>query len=117
LCSPSVKAQNNLTDDNVKFLKSCNTEQDDIDVIAKLPSDGKDSLELVLESSRRNCNMETIKSSKVTRDFLKKYTSPPERCLMPPKGYSNNFLTTEENKYIDDINKKILDKILVGFSK
>ena len=71
-CCPLAKALDNLTADDIKFLKSCNIEQSDIDVIPKLPSDGKEKIEMVLESSKKNCNMPIVREFKATREFLKK---------------------------------------------
>jgi hypothetical protein len=99
-----------LSDADKDFLRKCEVFPDDIDVIPNLPSDGLDRLELVLESKRKNCDMEAIKSFKATREFLKKYIPPPDKSYMPPKGYSRDFLTAVESKYINDINKRILDK-------
>jgi len=112
-----ARADDQLNAADVKFLKSCDIGQDDIGVIPKLPPDGKDRIQLVLESGRKNCTMEAIKSFKATREFVKKYNSPPERPVMPPKGYSRDFLTPEESDHINDVNKKLLDKAFENFNK
>jgi hypothetical protein len=117
LYCPSVKAEDNLTAEDVKFLKSCNVQQADIEVIPKLPADGHENIQLVLESRRRNCDRPMIKSFKDTRDFLRKFTPPPAESPSPPAGYEPNFLTPEELKYITDINKRILDETFKKFSK
>ena len=52
-CCPLAKALDNLTADDIKFLKSCNIEQSDIDVIPKLPSDGKDKSKWCLKAVKR----------------------------------------------------------------
>jgi hypothetical protein len=116
-CCPFVNAQDNLTADDIKFLKSCNIEQSDIDVIPKLPPDGKEKIELVLESHKKNCNMPILREFKATREFLRKFTPPPETCPMPPVNYDNNFLTKEETDYINNVDKKILDKTFENFNK
>jgi hypothetical protein len=116
-CCPFVKAQNNLTADDIKFLKSCNIEQSDIDVIPKLPPDGKEKIELVLESRKKNCNMPILREFKATREFLRKFTPAPESSPMPPENYSGDFLTKEETDYINNISKKITDKVFENFNK
>ena len=116
-CCPFAKAQDNLTADDIKFLKSCNIEQSDIDVIPKLPPDGKEKIELVLESNKKNCNMPIMKEFKATREFLRKFTPPPESCPMPPVNYSSDFLTKEETDYINNVDKKILDKTFENLNK
>ncbi len=111
LCCLSVNAHAiTLTAEDVKFLRGCNVEQADIDVIPNLPLGGQERLQLVLESSRKHCNMEAITSFKATREFLRKYTPEPTMVPLPPVGYSRAFLTPEELKYILDINNRLMNK-------
>ncbi|HUN56322.1 MAG TPA: hypothetical protein VMU29_14310 [Smithella sp.] len=116
-CFSFARAQDKLSADDVKFLKSCNLEQSDIDVIPKLPPGGQEKINLVLESSKKNCNMVLMKEYKATRDYLKKYTPVPDSIPMPPESYNSEFLTKEESDYINDISRKILDKSLENFNK
>jgi len=114
LCCPPVNAQTVLTAEDVKFLRGCNVEQADIDVIPNLSSDGQEKLQLVLESSRRNCSSAYIQSFKATRDYLKRLTPPPkpeQRPLpLPPQGYDRSFLTPAEVSYVISVNEMLFKK-------
>jgi hypothetical protein len=112
LCCPFAKAEDKLTTDDVNFLKSCNIEQADIDVIPKLPAGGKENIQLVLESKHKHCNMEIIKSFKATREYLKKFTPIPELIPPPPRGYTRDYLTKEEQNYMIVTNNNIIQKQL-----
>jgi hypothetical protein len=102
-------AATDLTTQDVEFLtKQCHIDQADVNVIPKLPEDGRELLSLLI--AKRDCKR--LEPFKATREYLKKYTPPPKESIMPPKGFKNDFLTQAESDYIDDINKRILDKIL-----
>ena len=58
-----------------------------------------------------------MREFKATREFLKKFNPPPESSPMPPANYSSDFLTKEETDYINDISKKIMDKVFENFNK
>jgi len=118
LCCPALKAHAiTLTAEDVKFLRSCDVEQADIDVIPKLPSDGQEKLGLVLKSSQKNCDMETIKSFKATREFIKKYTPPPTEAPKPVAGWRDYFLTKAEYNYMRDINNRLFEQLLERLRK
>ena len=99
-----------LTAEDIAFLKGCNIEQVDIDVIPNLPEDGRVNLELVLEYPRKHCNMQTIIDFKTTREYLKKFTPPPladSAELTPPARYNRIYLTISEQVYISKIFEKL----------
>jgi hypothetical protein len=93
------------------FLTGCLVERSDVDVIPRLGKEARDKIFLWIDSG----DCEKLKPFKATREFLKKYTPPPDTTQMPPKGYDRIFLTAEESEYINDINKRILDKAFEDF--
>lgn len=111
------ESQTRLTPQDIQFLKKCNIDHADIDAIPNLNPDGQTNLQLVLESSRRNCDMQPIKAFKATREYLRKFTPPPQLSPMPPKLYNRIYLTEKESRYISDVNRRILDKALEDFGK
>jgi len=115
LCCPVVRSQSILTlsADDVKFLSGCGVLQDDIKVIPKLPSKGQRRILLVLRFNGRECD--DLMEFKVTRDFLRKYTPPPEHVPMPPDGYDAYFLTSAELTYINKMNQDFMDKVVKSF--
>ena len=117
LCSRVVDAQTELSAEDVAFLQGCGVARADIDVIPGLPEDGRNNLELVVESPRRHCDMQPVKAFIATREFLKKFTPPPEVSPMPPAEYNRIYLTPAEAGYVIEINKRILDKQLQELGK
>jgi len=112
LYSPSGKAYTiTLAENDVKFLRSCVVEQADIDVIKNLPSAGQDKLGLILESSRRNCEMAYINSFKTTREYLRRFTPNLTSAPMPPDDYDPDFLTVDEKNIISKTSEQILKKL------
>ena len=105
-----VDAQTVLSAEDIAFLQGCNVEQADIDVIPGLPEDGRTNLELVLEYPRRHCDMQAVKAFKETREYLRKFTPPPEVIPMPPGEYNRIYLTPAEAEYVIEISKRILDE-------
>ncbi len=95
------------------FLKRCLIERADVDVIPRLDKDARDRIFLWIDSG----DCEKLKPFKVTREFLKKYTPPPDSAQMPPKGYDSQFLTADEQNHISEVNKRILDRAFEDFGK
>ena len=107
-----------LTAQDVEFLtRKCSIDPSDVNVIPKLPSAGRENLALALESPQKNCDMDTIVSFKATRGFLRKYTPPPTQSHMPPKKFNVYYLTEAESQYINETNKRILDKVFEDYEK
>lgn len=100
-----------LSAGDVKFLRDCGVEQADIDIIPNLPPDGRDSLEILLDSPRKNCERDIIVSFKATRKFVRMHTPPPTRLPEIPARYQRYFMTVEEQVYISEIGRKYLEKI------
>lgn len=103
-----------LTTQDIDFLtKQCLIDQADVNVIPKLKEETRNYLYFVI--AHRDCKL--LEPFKVTREFLKKFTPPPDKSPFPPKGFKNDFLTSEESKYINDVNKRILDKAFEDFGR
>lgn len=92
-----------LTAQEVKFLRDCGVEQADIDVIPNLPPDGRETLESLLDSPRKNCERDIIVSFKETRKFFRMHTPPPARLPQLPARYNKDFMTLAEQKYVSEI--------------
>lgn len=111
LCSQSGSSHAiTLSADDVKFLRSCGIEQADIDIIPNLPEDGRDTLEILLDSPRRRCEMDIIVSFKDTRKFVRMHTPPPAK-LPEPVRYKMYFMTVAEQIYIDELWLKHLERV------
>ena len=103
-----------ITPQAVEFLtKQCVIEQPDINVIPKLKAETSEYLYSLI--ARRDCK--GLEPFKATREYLRKFTPPPDKSPFPPKGFKNDFLTEEESKYVDDVNNRILDKIFEDFGR
>jgi hypothetical protein len=98
-----------LSADDVKFLGDCGVLQEDIKVIPKLPSAGQRRILLILRFDGRECN--DLKIFKDCRNFLRKFTPPPNESPWPPVGWTRDFVTLAEGDYISKVNKEILDRI------
>jgi hypothetical protein len=112
LCCPVLRSQSALTlsADDVKFLSTCGVLQSDINVIPNLPNAGQAKILAILRKDGRECS--DIKAFIDSRDFLRKYTPPPNEAPKPPKGYDTDFLTKAESDYVYKVNQDILDRIL-----
>jgi hypothetical protein len=64
----------------------------------------------LLRSRDRKCG--DLDSFKNSRDYLRKYTPPPSKAPIPPKGYDIDFVTQAEFDYVSKINEDILMKFL-----
>jgi hypothetical protein len=111
LCYPALNAQaaHPLSADDVKFLKGCGVQENDIKAIPNLPRPGQIRLWGILHIDDRVCG--DLQSFKATRDFLRLFTPPPSKSPFPPAGYDDNFLTPDESAYVNKVNKGILDKL------
>jgi hypothetical protein len=96
-----------LSADDVKFLSGCGVLQEDIKVIPKLPSDGQDTISMILASSRKKCSSQYIQDFIATRDYWRKFTPIPSVIPMPPPGYKQYFLTDAEQEFIARIIRSV----------
>ena len=111
LCSQSGSSHAiTLSADDVKFLRSCGIEQADIDIIPNLPADGCDTLEILLESPRKKCELDIITSFKQTRKFVRMHTPPPAKMPEIPARYKRYFITVAEQVYIGEIWRKDFER-------
>jgi len=116
LCTPALKAQAALSADDVKFLKGCGVSQADINVIPNLTRIGQNKVRSILiDVEARTCD--DVAPYIASRDFIKKFTPPPNQSPMPPRGYDNDFLTLAESQYVNSVNRSILDKVFDWFVK
>jgi hypothetical protein len=97
-----------LSADDVKFLDGCGVGQDDINVIPSLPSAGQGKILAILRKRGRKCS--DMKPFKDSRDYLRKYTPAPSAAPKAPKSYDTDFLTKDEEDYVNKVNKDILDR-------
>jgi hypothetical protein len=117
LCYPALRAHAELTPEDVKLLQACKVSQEDIDVITQLPTAGQDNLDAVFTSRKADkCQMPAIKNFIATRDYLRKFRPPPQSSPMPPVGYDRNYLTPNEQAYVTNTNKSIMDKVIGWFT-
>jgi hypothetical protein len=84
----------------VKFLSDCGVRQDDIKVIPKLDSEGQERVSDILSAKR--CSSPSLKDFIETRDYLRKFTTPPSDCPKPPVHYQMHFLTSDEREYTNN---------------
>jgi hypothetical protein len=93
-----------LSQEDIDFLtQQCHIDPADIDVIPKLNRRAKITLKAYL--AERDCTL--MEPFKNTREFLKKFTPPPDISPLPPRGYSRDYLTEEEVRYILGIEDSI----------
>jgi hypothetical protein len=101
-----------LTAQDIDFLAmQCLIDKTDANAISTLK--GETSVYLYWLVSKRDCKR--LEQFKVTREYLKKFTPPPQKSPFPPKGYNRDFLTAIESNYINETNKSILDRQLNDF--
>ncbi len=111
---PTKSALTSINAQDVEFLtKQCDIDHADINVIQKLKEETRGYLYALI--AKRDCKI--LEPFKATREYLKKFTPPPDKSPFPPKGFKNDFLTEEESQCIDNVNKRILDKVFEDFGR
>ena len=104
LWSPAMQSQPTLTlsTDDVKFLSGCGVREDDIKVIPKLDSEGQERMSDILAAKKAGCGSPDLRDFRETRDYLRKFTTPPSECPKGPAHYQMHFLTPAEREYTDN---------------
>ncbi len=104
LCCPVLRGQSAITlsDDDVKFLSDCGVRQEDVKVIPKLDSEGQERMSDILAAKKFECRSPDLRDFKETRDYLRKFTTPPSECPEAPVHYQMHFLTSAEREYTNN---------------
>jgi len=105
ISKPAPALDLKLSKQDIEFLtKQCRIDPADVNVIPKLNRRAKSTIRVFLSES--DCTL--MEPFKQTREFLKKFTPPPEQSPLPPQYYSRDYLTEEEGNYITEINSRII---------
>jgi len=104
LCCPALRSQSAITlsADDVKFLSDCGVRQEDIKVIPKLDSEGQRRMSYILSAKSGGCGSPSLEDFIETRDYLRKFITPPSKCPEAPVHYQLHFLTSAEQEYTNN---------------